>query len=246
MRIYSLTDTGMVRQNNQDDMKSGVVNDSVSWAVVCDGMGGANGGDFASRTAADTFSEIVGKAFAGDSYDIVATLTEAINAANTSVYNAAQDDPMLMGMGTTVAAAVVSGKELTVAHAGDSRAYLIDSSGIRQITVDHSLVQEMVDCGRITAEQAKNHPRKNIITRALGVTDEVEIDFDICTIEDNSVVLICSDGLTNFVEDGEIEQIVKSTPHENVPKALIDRANENGGGDNITAVVMCCSDGKDE
>ena len=247
MKIYSLTDTGAVRRNNQDAFAHGTISDSLSWAVVCDGMGGANGGDYASRTAVGVLSNVITRGLTDDKneIDIPQLLMSAITAANISVYEASKMEPQLAGMGTTVVAVVAKNNDITIAHAGDSRAYVIDSSGIRQITTDHSLVQEMVDSGEITEDEARVHPRKNIITRALGVTDEIEIDLNTCVLEDDSTVLICSDGLTNFVEDARIKEIIDSLREDEVPKALVDEANENGGGDNITAVIMCRRSGKE-
>ncbi len=240
MNIFGLTDVGVVRSVNQDSFAYGKVNDNLSWAVVCDGMGGMNGGDLASRTAVDTMKEIISKGIieGTDAETAEKVFEAAINAANNSVYEEAKKDISLMGMGTTVVAAAVIGNELVLAHAGDSRAYVLSEDNIRQVTRDHSLVQEMVDSGEITEEEARIHPRRNVITRALGVDDIIEIDFSVLKLEENEAVLLCSDGLTNFLDDEEILWLFCNTQPEELPKAMIDGANNNGGGDNITAVVM--------
>ncbi len=240
MMIFGLTDTGKVRSVNQDAFAHGTVNDNISWAVVCDGMGGAAGGDYASRTAVEVMkNEIEQKLI--ESADINTAsdvLRDAIDAANKSVFDASINDMTLAGMGTTVVAAVIIGKELVLAHSGDSRAYIVSEQEICRATTDHSLVQEMVDSGEITEEEAKYHPRRNVITRALGVGDSVKIDFSVYTLEGNEAILLCSDGLTNFLEEEDILNLFCKTKAQDLTKILVDRANENGGGDNITAVIM--------
>lgn len=240
MVIFSLTDTGVVRRVNQDACAHGNINDNISWAVVCDGMGGVNGGDYASRTAVEVMAGVIASGIGEDADEesVKDVLSDAINEANISVYNASKADPELFGMGTTVVAAAVIGNALVLAHAGDSRAYILSNDGMHQVTVDHSLVQEMVNCGDITEEEARSHPRRNVITRALGVADTIEIDFSLQTLKENEAVLLCSDGLTNFLEDKDIHELFCNTEPEKLPKALIDGANEKGGGDNITAVIM--------
>ncbi len=248
MDIFGITDTGVVRSVNQDAFAHEKVNESVSWAVVCDGMGGANGGDYASRTAVEEIAKVVNDKLpkCTGTENIKDVLCDAVNEANTMVYNASKTDITLMGMGTTVVAAVVMGSELVLAHSGDSRAYIVSKSGMRQVTTDHSLVQEMVDNGEITEEEARIHPRRNVITRALGVLDTIEIDFSVHTLGEGDAVLLCSDGLTNFLEDEEIFELFCNTEYEKLPKALVDRANENGGGDNITAVIICSAQKKED
>lgn len=248
MDIFGITDTGVVRSINQDSFAQGKVSESLAWAVVCDGMGGVNGGDYASRTAVESMTDYIGRELpkATDTEAVKDVLCDAINEANTVVFNASQADLKLRGMGTTVVAAVIMGNELILAHSGDSRAYVASNSGLRQVTIDHSLVQEMVNSGEITQEEARVHPRKNVITRALGVEDTIEIDFSVITLDGNETVLLCSDGLTNFLSDSEIYEMLRSTEAASLPKALVDAANENGGGDNITAVIMCAFQKKED
>ncbi len=248
MDIFGITDTGVVRSINQDSFAQGKVNENFAWAVVCDGMGGVNGGDYASRTAVESMTDYIGRELpkAADTEAVKDVLCDAINEANTVIFNASQADLTLRGMGTTVVAAVIMGNELILAHSGDSRAYVASSSGLKQVTTDHSLVQEMVDSGEITQEEARVHPRKNVITRALGVEDTIEIDFSVHTLDGNETVLLCSDGLTNFLSDSEIYEMLRSTEAARLPKALVDAANANGGGDNITAVIMCTLQKKED
>lgn len=240
MMIFGLTDTGKVRSVNQDAFAHGTLNENISWAVVCDGMGGAAGGDFASRTAVEVMKNEIEQKLCenADAETAQVILDEAIKAANKSVFDAAMNDLTLAGMGTTVVAAVVLGNELVLAHSGDSRAYILSEGEIRRATNDHSLVQEMVDSGEITEEEARIHPRRNVITRALGVGDSIKIDFSTQRLEENEAILLCSDGLTNFLEDEDILGLFCETQAQDLPQILVDRANENGGGDNITAVIM--------
>lgn len=240
MRIVAKTDIGSVRPNNQDSYAAGELPNSVAWAVVCDGMGGASGGNIASSTAVKIISERITssyKAGMGGS-SIKNILTSAIAAANIEVFDESRADEALAGMGTTVVAAVISDGVLYVAHAGDSRAYILSKGLLKQITKDHSFVQEMVDTGRLTPDEAKDDPRKNIITRALGVGDELRVDFCEEFIDKDDVVLICTDGLTNYVSIEEIISLTSDGKFNDFSERLVNKANENGGGDNITVVTL--------
>lgn len=240
MRIVAKTDIGSVRPNNQDSYAAGQLSDSVAWAVVCDGMGGASGGNIASSTAVKIISERITSSYK-DSMSrssIKNMLISAIAAANIEVFDESRSDEALAGMGTTVVAAIIADESVYVAHAGDSRAYILSNGSLNQITKDHSFVQEMVDSGRLTPDEAKDDPRKNIITRALGVNDELRVDFYEEFINKDDVVLICTDGLTNYVTVDEIVTLISDGDFNNFAERLINRANENGGGDNITVVTM--------
>ncbi len=240
MRIVAKTDIGSVRPNNQDSYAAGELSSSVAWAVVCDGMGGASGGNIASSTAVKIISERITSSYK-DSMSrssIKNMLTSAIAAANIEVFDESRSDEALAGMGTTVVAAIIADDSVYVAHAGDSRAYILSNGSLNQITKDHSFVQEMVDRGRLTPDEAKDDPRKNIITRALGVNDELRVDFCEEFINKDDVVLICTDGLTNYVTVDEIVSLISDGDFNNFAERLINRANENGGGDNITVVTM--------
>lgn len=240
MRIVAKTDMGSVRPNNQDSYAAGELPNSVAWAVVCDGMGGASGGNVASSTAVKIISERISSSYkngmSGNSIKNI--LTSAISAANIEVFDESMADSDLSGMGTTVVAAIVADNAVFVAHAGDSRAYILREGSLNQITKDHSFVQEMVDKGRMTADEAKDDPRRNIITRALGVQDELRVDFCEEYIDENDVVLICTDGLTNYVSDNEIISLTSDGKFNDFAERLVDKANQNGGGDNITVVTL--------
>lgn len=240
MRIVAKTDIGKMRPNNQDSYAAGELSNSVAWAVVCDGMGGASGGNVASSTAVKIISERITSSYKDSmNYNSIKNmLTSAIAAANIEVFDESKADESLAGMGTTVVAAILTGNSVYVAHAGDSRAYILSNGKLSQLTKDHSFVQEMVDTGRLTPDEAKEDPRKNIITRALGVDDELRVDFCEEFIDKNDIVLICTDGLTNYLSDEDIVSLTSDGDFENYAEKLVARANENGGGDNITVVTM--------
>lgn len=240
MKIVAKTDTGKVRESNQDSYAAGELASGVAWAVVCDGMGGNAGGNIASNTAVKMISDHITSCYRDgmSTSSIKNILVSAITNANLSIYDMSRANSELKGMGTTVVAAVVKDNTICVAHAGDSRAYVISLDDIEQITRDHSVVQEMVENGQITKEEAKVHPRKNLITRALGVDEQIRIDFDEIDIKDDEVLLMCTDGLTNYVETDDIYKITSSGKYYEFADKLVDLANNNGGGDNITVVVV--------
>ena len=237
MTVFSLSDVGQKRTINQDFIYTS--NTSIGLLpnlfLVADGMGGHKAGDFASRKTV----EIMVEEIEGNSKESpVVVLREAIEKANDAIYRLASQDEDMEGMGTTLVAASLIGDRLQVANVGDSRLYVIGEE-ITQITVDHSLVEEMVRVGTIDKEMAKSHPRKNIITRAVGVMPTIQPDFFTVTIKKGEQVLLCTDGLTNMLEDEEISKIVKSrgTVEEKV-KALVAEANRRGGKDNISVVLL--------
>lgn len=240
LKVYSKSDVGLVRQSNQDACKIGIFPDHYAWAVVCDGMGGANGGNIASSIAVDRISEqIVASYHEGISDNSIKNLiTSAIFNANLAVHDKASGNAELSGMGTTVVTAIVSHSIAHIAHAGDSRAYLITSNGIRQLTTDHSMVQEMVDNGDITEQQARKHPQKNIITRALGVEASIQIDYCENEMNPGDFLLICTDGLTNYVDAEQIYQLSKELDANALTDKLIALAKDGGGGDNITVAIV--------
>lgn len=215
-------------------------------AVVCDGMGGAAGGQIASKLAVDSFvSRLTSKltAFAESASrlsDIAFTdiLNEAVQYANAKVYSRSKKDPELYGMGTTLVACLKIKKNIYVVNTGDSRLYAVKGDNIRLITIDHSYVQTLVDSGAITQEEAQSHPDKNIITRAIGIKDDVLCDHFLLS-DDVDMLLLCSDGLSNMLEADEILRIV-STPGSITSGAseLIRQANIAGGTDNITAILI--------
>lgn len=240
MRIVSKTDTGRVRRSNQDSYLTGEISGSVAWAVVCDGMGGANGGNVASAMAVKVISEHINSAYRDgmSSNSIRYLLMSAISAANADIFDTAQNSDTLFGMGTTVVAVIIVNGIAHIAHAGDSRAYLINNSVMEQVTRDHSVVQSMIENGEITEEEAKHHPNRNVITRALGVNERIDVDYNEIDLKDGDAILICTDGLTNYVENDRILKIIKNHKFYEYPEKLIETANNNGGGDNITVVMM--------
>lgn len=204
--------------------------------LVADGMGGHKAGEFASRFTVDKIVENISKLQAEEP---VTVLKEAMSDANRQLLSEAEADSKKAGMGTTVVAATVIGDRLYVANVGDSRLYIVNHDAIKQITRDHSLVEEMVRMGEMDKEEARNHPDKNIITRAMGVLPEVSVDFFEIEVKPEDTVLMCSDGLTNMVDDDEIKRIVLGQ-RDIVEKAekLVETANNNGGKDNITVVLI--------
>jgi len=204
--------------------------------IVADGMGGHNAGDFASRECVEVLSESVRLSTAITPMEV---LKEAIAKANADVYRQAQQSEEMQGMGTTLVVATIQEESICVANIGDSRLYILDSEQIRQVTVDHSLVETMVQSGQITREQARVHENKNIITRALGTSRRVMPDFFQVRLQKGNIVLMCTDGLSNMLEDEEILHIVNSQPDiDKALQLLIDEANEQGGRDNIGIVLI--------
>ncbi len=237
IKSFSVTDIGRKRKLNQDFVYSSdePVGNLKNVYIVADGMGGHQAGDYASKCTVETMVREIRGCFEQSPIRI---LSRAIRIANDQVRRKAREDESLYGMGTTVVAATVLGKYLQVANVGDSRLYIINEE-VRQITRDHSLVEEMVRMGGLDREAARNHPDKNIITRAIGARDTIEIDFFHEELKSGDLVLMCSDGLTNMLEDEEIGRILK-TPGtiEERAERLIDAANQNGGRDNIAVILI--------
>ena len=240
MKIVAKTDKGLVRENNQDAYAVGELPGEVAWAVVCDGMGGAAGGNIASALAVKVISDKITSSYNEKMRDssIKNLLDSAITAANIEVYDMAYSRPDLKGMGTTVVAVVVRDNVAHIAHAGDSRAYLVNKDGVEQITVDHSLVQNLVDRGEITKEEAEHHPNKNVISRALGVDKIIDVDFSEIDMQENEALVLCTDGLSNCVNNSEMAEDIKDGQYYAFADRLVKRANKNGGNDNITVVAI--------
>ena len=238
MRVYSATDVGQKRKMNQDYVfvSKDPVGNLPNLFVVADGMGGHNAGDFASSHAVQILVDEIRK---DADFNPIKVLRHAIETANMEILERAQQDEALKGMGTTMVVATIVGHYAYVANVGDSRLYLIQGQ-IRQVTRDHSLVQEMVRMGELKPEEARNHPDKNIITRALGAERTVDIDFFDLTMEPDSTILMCSDGLSNMVEDSKIEEIILDKTEELPRKGeeLLEEANRNGGKDNIAVILV--------
>ena len=237
LRSFSVTDIGKKRKLNQDFVyvSEAAVGNLPNIFIVADGMGGHNAGDYASKCTVETMVREIRGCFEKNPVRI---LGKAIRMANDQIRRKAKEDSSLYGMGSTVVAATCLGHYLQVANVGDSRLYII-SDEIRQITRDPSLVEEMVRLGSIDREAARNHPDKNIITRAIGALDTVEIDFFHEELKPGDIVLMCSDGLTNMLEDEEIGKILRERISlEERAEKLIEAANNNGGKDNIAVILI--------
>lgn len=240
MNITGCSDTGKVRHSNQDAFTTGRFDDGSAWAIVCDGMGGANGGNVASRMAVDNLSASLKSGYRSNMSEtsIKNLLNSAVSAANIRVFDKSKESKELNGMGTTVVAVLICNKTAYIAHAGDSRAYLMSNGKLSQLTRDHSIVQNMIENGKLSIEEARFHPKKNVITRALGVEESVNVEFTVSDLTDGDIMLLCTDGLSNYVSSSEIAEALSNSTDGASAKRLIDIANSNGGGDNITAVVI--------
>ena len=235
MKTVGSSHVGMVRKENQDSFWYSPAEERSCFAVVCDGMGGANGGSCASNIAKETArlnwlerKNIKPKAL----------FKKIVQESNQNVYAASEEDPDLAGMGTTMVFVWVENEHLYFANIGDSRGYHISNGKITQMTKDHSAVQQLVDSGHITPRQAKNHPNKNIITRAIGIEEEVSFDFFQADASQGDIIVLCSDGLSNLVDENEIQFEAFGGDFNDLPQRLIELANSRGGNDNITVVAI--------
>mgnify|MGYP002796597219 FL=1 len=239
MKIAGLTDIGSCRQENQDNFCARQLTDGSGWGVVCDGMGGANGGRVASAIATASMLQYFDRQLRclrhGEEKQFI---LHGFDLTNRAVYEKATSDPDMLGMGTTGVCAYVYGNMAHVVHAGDSRAYLWHAGTIRQITRDHSMVQQLVDSGQITREQAALHPQKNLSARARGVAASIVPEYNRCEVAAGDILLLCTDGLTNMVPDEEISLILQESAFFDAPRLLIDRALRGGGQDNITVLLL--------
>lgn len=237
MRAFSLTDIGEKRQINQDYVfcSEDAVGKFPNLFIVADGMGGHNAGDYASRFCVEYFKQQIEES---ELESPVSSIEAALKETNASLRSIADEQAELEGMGTTFVVATIFDKEMYVANVGDSRLYVIDQ-GMKQITEDHSLVEAMVKTGELSREQARNHPSKNVITRAVGANEHLEPDFFEVSLDEGDVVLMCSDGLTNMLEDEAIEMIIKENDDiETAANKLVEGANKNGGKDNIAVIII--------
>lgn len=237
MKTFSITDTGIIRETNQDYLFASEksVGNLPNLFIVADGMGGHRAGDYASR---HTVERIVASITRSEEEKPISILKEAIDKANELLIAESKRDETKSGMGTTLVIASIFDNIMYVANVGDSRLYICGQS-IRQITRDHSLVNEMILMGEISEQEAKNHPDKNVITRAIGVKEHVEADYFEVELTNDELILLCTDGLTNMVSDDEIQKIlVNDEILENKAEKLIKRANKNGGSDNITVMII--------
>lgn len=236
MRVFGKTDVGMVRKINQDFIfySRESVGAFPNLFIVADGMGGHNAGDFASRYAVECFLSYI-KNSKPDA--LIRMVDEGIKYANKKIMEKAAEDENLRGMGTTMVVAYIEDGQLFVANIGDSRLYLLDKQ-INQVTEDHSFVATLVRAGELTPAEARVHPDKNVITRAVGAAENAKVDFFEVDLEPGDQILMCSDGLSNMVEDEVLYDIVKNTYIGDVVDGLIDEAKRNGGSDNIAVIVI--------
>ncbi len=248
MNIYGMTDIGTCRHRNEDSfgycplMPPPLIKGRRGkpafgmLAVVCDGMGGAQGGEVASRTATEIFMNAMQNC---EKKDVESSMQSAIAKANRAVYEKAREDDALTGMGCTAAAAVAYDDTLALLHVGDSRIYLCHEGRLLLLTRDHSYVQQLVDAGKMSAEEARHSRYKNIITRAVGTAPRVEADFALCRWEEGDKLLLCTDGLTGFVEESEICAVLsENITVEDASRELIAAANARGCDDNLTALIL--------
>ena len=241
MQYWGLTDPGCVRPQNQDVYQIEKLDGSSALFLVCDGMGGAKSGNVASSLAADVFVQEVRRNWKHslDESHIDQILQNAVKLANFTVFDQAQQFEEFNGMGTTLVAALVRGRKVTVIHVGDSRAYAITRDGIRQVTRDHSVVQMMLDRGELKPEQARNYPGKNLITRAIGTEGTVKSDLTHFTLERGESLLLCSDGLSNMKDEQDILfEVVHGVNKQYCCQRLLDIAKNRGAPDNVTSVFV--------
>jgi protein phosphatase len=248
LRSSARTNTGMVRDNNEDSIHLWTHNDHVALAIVADGMGGAVAGEEASRITVETIKKglVEDKSVNPEGYpkipddELVNHLKKAITSANVNIVNQATQQPELKGMGTTVTLALIRDTNVIIGHVGDSRAYLVDGidGHIDQITSDHSFVQALVTAGHITQEEAENHPMGNVLYRALGQASDVEVDIYYKKLHVQDRLVLCSDGLTLHVKADEIAKLALEDDPSDASQKLIDLANSRGGRDNISVIVV--------
>lgn len=243
VEVVSLTDVGCQRENNEDSFRYWEPEDDAAFArlgrlaVMADGMGGAEGGQFASQIAVESVQELYSRP---DEADPQQRLVNGLHLANSRVLERARREPALHGMGTTLTAVAIVGNNLYFAHIGDSRLYLIRKRSIHALTRDHSLVARLVESGVIRPEEADTHPQKHVLTAAVGVTDAIDPDVpsEPLQLEKNDVLLLCTDGLWGQMNESEIAQIISSPNTEDAARALVQLAKDHGGPDNITLQIL--------
>ena len=241
MQFWGLTDIGCIRAQNQDAFLMEQLDKHTLLCVVCDGMGGAKSGNIASTLAADVFVQQVKQTWNGtyNQSNVDTMLKNAVKLANFTVYDQAQQFEEFTGMGTTLVAVLICDKRATIVNVGDSRAYFIDGTGIRQVTVDHSVVQLMVSRGELTREQAKTYPGKSLITRAIGTETVVACDIFHKKVSKGDFFLLCSDGLSNLMDDQEILfEVAHGQEKDRCCQRLLDIAKHRGAPDNVTSVLV--------
>jgi PPM family protein phosphatase len=236
LNSYSLTDVGRKRDHNEDSF---LVRDDVGLFAVADGMGGHQAGERASRMALDTLANVLrAPESPAEREDVLQRLRDATQAAGAAIFDAAQSDPTLQGMGTTMTCLWFHGGRAYLAHVGDSRAYLFRDGRAQQLSDDHSWVSEQVRAGMMSEEEARESKFRHIITRSVGFERDVLVDGAAIPIQAGDCYLICSDGLSNYVEGDELARILTGRFYRDVPRLLVELANDRGGDDNITVVLV--------
>lgn len=240
MFVVAKSDVGMTRRENQDRFCVKIIDDETVAAVVCDGMGGAQSGGVASEIAANTVFDRITLNYRKDADDnsIRNTLITSLTAANTLVYEKAKTDEDKKGMGTTCVGALINKDKAYIASVGDSRAYLLDENGISQITNDHTIVEILYEQGKIDKDDKNKHEMSHIITKAIGTEPDIDPDYFELELKENSIILICSDGLTNYCSDELIYSYVYNKELEKSLSDLINYAKDKGGKDNITVAII--------
>lgn len=249
MLMVNRSDIGRIRQVNEDSSLTGSINDQLAFAIVADGMGGHQAGDVASQVAVEAFQRILQQHAEISNWtveDAKRLMRIAIRQANEEIFRLSKHMTQYHNMGTTIVAALFIQTLVVIGHVGDSRAYRINEEQLEQLTEDHSLVNALVQSGQLTAEEAEHHPRKNVLTRAIGTDDDVEIDVRVLEWEKKDLLLLCSDGLSNRVSEEQMHQIVASSLSlQQRADQLIEVALQAGGEDNITLVLCDMNDSPD-
>ena len=238
--VFAKTDIGKAREKNQDYYYVSEENDEPKIYILADGMGGYKGGEVASKLATESVKKYIQSNFDSiikDKESILKLIASAVEYANMVVYEKSKETQELEGMGTTLEVCLIYNNKAYIGHVGDSRVYRIRNEVIRKLTKDHSYVQQLIEDKKITREEAKTHPKKNMITRALGCTPYVEPDLRARNFEKGDIFILCSDGLTNMVEEKQIYEIIKEDI-QNAAERLVDEANQAGGYDNITVIII--------
>lgn len=241
MRVFTKTDVGMARSMNQDSfLVSDNNRNGLNLYILADGMGGYKGGEIASKVAITAVSKYIIEKFdeiSKDKQSILDLVEDSIEFANSAIYEESEQDEELQDMGTTLEVVLIYKNKVYIGHIGDSRIYRVRKNRMKKITTDHSYVEKLIQDGEITREEAYNHPKKNLLIKALGTDEEACPDMIYTVLNKNDVIVICSDGLTNMVREEKILEVVKE-PNENCADILVEEANLAGGLDNITVLVI--------